>query len=292
MQLNARRLAKTKSNAKRPAKEGAGLVVWIRSTTRAEKPGAGSHSWLRRAPNKRDTPAMPSIPARQLAHSFKWVSMRRRTAGSSRPERYSSRLSITTACILFFPYQPAILRPDPAPPRVFLPGRGQPASEALTPTKNTAPPVSACRQAGRTVQPLCRLHQLLAGAEKLHLDGVFVHPGSLRQLFHGVTFHFFQHQQHALLLGHPSEELHNVVPLRQAGVGRCLPVHSGLGILPPPHFVLAEIAFVNQLAHLALAQVIEALVDRDFIDPGDQRTAEIEIPDGNVNFGALLALSR
>src|ERR1039458_426423 len=177
----------------------------------------------------------------------------------------------------------------------ILPHRGSSCRVAASPLRRpsyqpkTPPaPVSACRQAGRTVQPLCRLHQFLAGAEKLHLDGVFVHPGSLRQLFHGVTFHFFQHQQHALLLGHPSEELHNVVPLRQAGVGRCLPVHSGLGILHPPHFVLAEIAFVNQLAHLALAQVIEALVDRDFIDPGDQRTAEIEIPDGNVNFGKYL----
>ncbi len=67
-----------------------------------------------------------------------------------------------------------------------------------------------------------------------------------------------------------------------------MPVDAGLGIFHPADLVLAQIALINQLADLAFAQVVEALVDRDFVDPGDQRTAEIEVADGEVNLRKYL----
>ena len=61
-----------------------------------------------------------------------------------------------------------------------------------------------------------------------------------------------------------------------------------LGILDPPHLVLAQIAFIHQLADFPLAQVVETLVYRDFVDPGDQGAAEIEVLEGEVDLRKYL----
>src|SRR6516165_6753635 len=49
--------------------------------------------------------------------------------------------------------------------------------------------------------------------------------------------------------------------------------------------LLAEIALVNQLAHALLAQIIVALVDGDLVNPREQRAAEIEALNREVDLG-------
>ena len=97
----------------------------------------------------------------------------------------------------------------------------------------------------------------------------------------------FQHQEVPLLVRNFGQELENVVPPRQIDIGRHL-AHGGFGILHPARFILAQIALIYQLAHLLFAQIIEALVDRDLVNPGDQRAAEIKIADGEINLGKHL----
>src|ERR1017187_926189 len=147
---------------------------------------------------------------------------------------------------------------------------------------------SAGHQAGSPIQALRRFHQLLPRPKQFHFDGILVHPGLSRQLFHRKPFHFLHCQQHTLLFGNPSKEFDNIIPARQGGIHGNLPIHRRLGILHPPHLVFAHVAFVDQLAHFALAQIVETLVNCDFVDPGDQRAAEIEALDGKVDLRKYL----
>src|ERR1035437_3673311 len=72
------------------------------------------------------------------------------------------------------------------------------------------------------------------------------------------------------------------------GIHGTLAIPRRPGILHPAYFVFPHVAFVDQLPNLALAQIVEALVDGDFVDPGDQRAAEIEALDGQVDLRKYL----
>ena len=60
-------------------------------------------------------------------------------------------------------------------------------------------------------------------------------------------------------------------------------IHGRIGILHPLRVFFRKIAFINELAHPLLAEVIVALVHRDLINPSQQRTTEIEVLDREIN---------
>src|ERR1017187_7339696 len=121
---------------------------------------------------------MPATSRRHNSQLLRCASISRRAAGFSEPDRYSSRLSITTACISFFPVKNENTTPQPTLNASLSGPLGPPASGNLPLSNPTARPyVSASHQTGSAIQALRRLHQFLPRPKQLDFDGVLVQIG-------------------------------------------------------------------------------------------------------------------
>src|ERR1700692_4527267 len=140
----------------------------------------------------------------------------------------------------------------------------------------------------RFVQTLSGLHQFMAGPEQLDLNCILVHLQHSGQFFHRIPFYFFQKEKLLLLVRHSIHELDDVVPARQRRVCTSSAIECRLAVVHAPHFVLAHIALVDELSHLLLTEIVETLVNGNLINPGDQRTAEIEVADGEIDLSENL----
>jgi len=62
----------------------------------------------------------------------------------------------------------------------------------------------------------------------------------------------------------------------------------GTGVFHASRILAREVALVDELADALFAEIIVTLVDRNLINPSQQRTPEIEILDGKINLGKNL----
>ena len=103
-----------------------------------------------------------------------------------------------------------------------------------------------------------------------------------------MAFYFLEKDQGTVFFRNFRKKLQNQIMLREALVyGRRL-IGRRVGGLHPLRVFGGEIAFVNQLPHTLLTQIVVAFVDRDFVNPGQQRTPEVEILDREIDFGENL----
>jgi hypothetical protein len=100
-----------------------------------------------------------------------------------------------------------------------------------------------------------------------------------------MSFHFFQEDEIAVLFRQPRQQFQHEIALRQRVVhGVRTGLNSLSGALHLVSILFREVALVYQLTNSLLSQVVVALVHRDLVDPGQQRTAEVEVLDGEIDF--------
>src|SRR5690348_9424177 len=73
--------------------------------------------------------------------------------------------------------------------------------------------------------------------------------------------------------------------LREAVVHRSRLIGSGLRVLHPERIVGRKIALVDEFSDSLFAEVVVALIDRDFVDPGEKRASEVKILYREVDLG-------